>query len=333
MSTSSRLSPILKNEEHVTVTCSYETIPEAVGAAPSLGDCARLSAAEVHKRLCASLTSVAVQYTTAKNLIADAKRRMQDGEAVGGCTTWTAYVDRYLRKPEESLPVVIRRLYRALDGEAVNPKYDGSEQRKANADANSESAVPEPSNLIVHVNDGKPYDVYIGRKFVRGGNNFPASIWGNHNRLNLPEYEAYVRSSPELLQQLPSLKGKVLGCWHTVADRRKGPVCHGDVLLKLIDEFPAADEAPVPNVPTDNKSIEDGTEDASVYYAQLAAEDQEIEAEQAADRKEFDRLKRLAKKAGRIIVPSKSYGYDLLSLTAAQVETAIQALTEKGKTK
>jgi alkylated DNA repair dioxygenase AlkB len=117
---------------------------------------------------------------------------------------------------------------------------------------------PEPSNLIAHVNEGR-HDVYIGRRITRGKHNFPASIWGNHNHLNLAEYEAYVRSSPELLQQLPSLKGKVLGCWHTVADRRKGLVCHGDVLLKLVNEFDDKPES------TAAPAVEDDTELAALF--------------------------------------------------------------------
>jgi alkylated DNA repair dioxygenase AlkB len=117
--------------EHDKVTCSYENLPaEIENRVPDLDAIARLSAGEVHQQLCTSLLGAAVNYSTAKNLIADAKRRMQDGEEVGGCKIWTSYVDTYLRKPDESLPTVIRRLYRALDGEGVNQKHDGSKNRK-----------------------------------------------------------------------------------------------------------------------------------------------------------------------------------------------------------
>jgi len=117
--------------EHDKVTCSYENLPaEIEKQVPDLDAIKRLSADEVHQNLCASLLGLAVNYSTAKNLIADAKRRMQEGKSVGGCKTWTSYVDKYLRKPDESLPAVIRRLYRKLDGQAVDNKHDGSKNRK-----------------------------------------------------------------------------------------------------------------------------------------------------------------------------------------------------------
>jgi alkylated DNA repair dioxygenase AlkB len=123
---------------------------------------------------------------------------------------------------------------------------------RAAPDGIEEPATPEPSDLVAHVND-KRHDIYIGRKNVRGKHKFPASIWGNTTG-SLDKYEEYVRSSPELLHQLASLKGKVLGCWHTVADRRKGSVCHGDVLLKLIEEYDGKRLPPIPAV----KSYADG---------------------------------------------------------------------------
>jgi hypothetical protein len=120
-------------------------------------------------------------------------------------------------------------------------------------DGIEEPATPEPSDLVAHVNEER-HDVYIGRKNVRGKHKCAASIWGNTTG-SLDKYEEYVRSSPELLHQLASLKGKVLGCWHTVADRRKGSVCHGDVLLKLIEEYDGKPLPPIPAV----KSYADGT--------------------------------------------------------------------------
>lgn len=116
-----------------------------------------------------------------------------------------------------------------------------------------EPATPEPSDRVAHVRE-KRHDVYIGRRHGSKLYKFDASIWGNHDHLELPEYEAYVRSSPELLHQLAPLKGKVLGCWHTVADRRKGLVCHGDVLLKLIEEYDGRQLPPIPAI----KSYADG---------------------------------------------------------------------------
>lgn len=80
-----------------------------------------------------------------------------------------------------------------------------------------------------------PYDVYIGRP----------SIWGNpfshlDNTLAkfkvasreeaILQYEKWIRSQPELMAKIPELKNKILGCWCFPLR------CHGEVLLKLIDE-------------------------------------------------------------------------------------------------
>lgn len=79
----------------------------------------------------------------------------------------------------------------------------------------------------------KPYDVYIGRHVDRYGQYFEASIWGNHKHLPLDEYEKYVRNNKCLMAMLPTLRGKVLGCWHRPNELHE---CHGSVLLKLLDE-------------------------------------------------------------------------------------------------
>lgn len=80
-----------------------------------------------------------------------------------------------------------------------------------------------------------PYEVYIGR----------GSIWGNpyshregtmatfvvkDRETAIQKYEEYIRNRPELMNQLYTLKGKVLGCYC------KPLPCHGDILIKLIKE-------------------------------------------------------------------------------------------------
>ena len=75
------------------------------------------------------------------------------------------------------------------------------------------------------------FDVYIGR----------GSLWGNpysHKVGTLAEhvvgsrteaiqkYEKYLLSNEELMERLPELKGKILGCFC------KPKACHGDILLK-----------------------------------------------------------------------------------------------------
>lgn len=79
---------------------------------------------------------------------------------------------------------------------------------------------------VVHCKREK-YDVYIGRP----------SVWGNPFKLSAGEargttiarYERWLLTQPELLAQLPRLKGKTLGCWC------KPHACHGDVLARLAD--------------------------------------------------------------------------------------------------
>lgn len=87
---------------------------------------------------------------------------------------------------------------------------------------------------------------YIGRKgivFVNGVR-FPkeSSIWCNPFKIGrdgtreevLTKYETYIRDKIEkekLVTKLLELKGKTLGCWC------KPEKCHGDILLKLIDEY------------------------------------------------------------------------------------------------
>lgn len=81
---------------------------------------------------------------------------------------------------------------------------------------------------IVHCKK-EQYDIYIGR----------GSIWGNPFKIGqdgtreevIKKYEWWIRQKPELLQQLHTLKGKILGCWC------KPQACHGDILVKLIKEL------------------------------------------------------------------------------------------------
>ena len=85
-------------------------------------------------------------------------------------------------------------------------------------------------------------DVYIGRQCFRGGWKLPRSPW--HNPFSVAQcggsaafaverYEAYLRQRQDLLERLPQLRGKVLGCW---CKKRGDEPCHGDVLVKLLKE-------------------------------------------------------------------------------------------------
>lgn len=82
----------------------------------------------------------------------------------------------------------------------------------------------------------EPYDVYIGR----------GSKWGNpysHKQGTkakfvvatreeaVEKYREYILSRPDLLNALPELKNKTLGCYCHPAK------CHGDILAELADKI------------------------------------------------------------------------------------------------
>ena len=72
------------------------------------------------------------------------------------------------------------------------------------------------------------YDVYIGRP-SKWGNPFTIGKDGTREEV-IQKYEKYILDSPILLSQLHELKDKVLACWCSPQ------ACHGDVLVKLINE-------------------------------------------------------------------------------------------------
>jgi hypothetical protein len=83
------------------------------------------------------------------------------------------------------------------------------------------------------------FDVYIGRRF---GKFKEDSIWHNPFHIGkdgtraevIEKYRTYVLGRPDLMALLPTLTGKVLGCWCHPQE------CHGDVLVELIEGAPAA---------------------------------------------------------------------------------------------
>ena len=73
------------------------------------------------------------------------------------------------------------------------------------------------------------YDTYIGRG-SKWGSPFHIGPDGDRKEV-IRKYEEWIRQQPELLAALPELRGKFLGC-HCKPQR-----CHGDVLVKLLEEF------------------------------------------------------------------------------------------------
>lgn len=82
-----------------------------------------------------------------------------------------------------------------------------------------------------------PFDIYIGRGSKWG---CPFTIIKDRPTLAkeivdskeeaLAKYKEYVLASPELMESLDELEGKVLGCFC------KPDKCHGDVLLELLGQ-------------------------------------------------------------------------------------------------
>lgn len=79
------------------------------------------------------------------------------------------------------------------------------------------------------------FDIYIGRP-SKWGNPFShkegtlAQFLVKNRQEALAKYREYILSNDALLNSLPELEGKILGCWC------KPKKCHGDVLIEIINE-------------------------------------------------------------------------------------------------
>jgi hypothetical protein len=71
------------------------------------------------------------------------------------------------------------------------------------------------------------FDTYIGRPSI-WGNPFVIGRDGTRQEV-IEKYRKYLKKNKKLMRLLPTLRGKVLGCWcHPSA-------CHGDVLVEMVD--------------------------------------------------------------------------------------------------
>lgn len=73
-----------------------------------------------------------------------------------------------------------------------------------------------------------PFDIYIGRP-GKWGNPFVLGKDGSREEV-IAKYEQYVLGNQSLLESLPELRDKRLGCLC------KPQACHGDVLARLADQ-------------------------------------------------------------------------------------------------
>lgn len=136
-----------------------------------------------------------------------------------------------------NLTKLANKLDEALSNETTESINGWLEEKRMNK--NKQSSVDwlaKEKPKVVHCKK-EEFDVYIGR----------GSKWGNpfsHKEGTLAEhvvgsreeaiakYEEYLLSNQELVDSLPELKGKVLGCWC------KPKACHGDILLNLANSAP-----------------------------------------------------------------------------------------------
>ena len=80
----------------------------------------------------------------------------------------------------------------------------------------------------------EPDNVYIGRC----SKDLKQSIWANIYRINdgftretcIEKFTSYLITNEDLLNKLPSLLNKVLGCWCLPKS------CHGEILIELLRE-------------------------------------------------------------------------------------------------
>jgi hypothetical protein len=77
---------------------------------------------------------------------------------------------------------------------------------------------------VVHCKKAE-YDVYIGRP-SKWGNPFEIGIDGTREQV-IAKYRDWIQTQSELMEALPELQGKRLGCWCHPKP------CHGDVLAEL----------------------------------------------------------------------------------------------------
>ena|SRR5271168_5036868 len=130
-------SSVLVPVPHGDITAEFQKF------VPTVDYCMSMTAEKLHKALLASLVGTLACHAAAKVLTVAAKLRMQAGEEVGGCTTFTGpggYVDKYLRQEGQTLEAAVRASYRLLDGLGISEKFDGSAARAAKKKAVEEKA-------------------------------------------------------------------------------------------------------------------------------------------------------------------------------------------------
>jgi len=92
------------------------------------------------------------------------------------------------------------------------------------------------SGRVVHVADGIPDAVYIGRptKYRPGPYGNPYILRATEPRgATLERFKRHLWNNADLLRLTPALRGKPLACYCR-RDGATAPPCHGDVYLALL---------------------------------------------------------------------------------------------------
>jgi hypothetical protein len=79
--------------------------------------------------------------------------------------------------------------------------------------------------LIVNCRETSAFDLYVGRP-TKWGNPFEIGRDGSRADV-IRKYERWLVRQPHLMNALPELRGKVLGCWCSPLP------CHAEVLIRL----------------------------------------------------------------------------------------------------
>jgi hypothetical protein len=107
----------------IVVKSDEDNLSSSPVSAEVQAEIAALPAGELHGEILQTFVSLGEKAIRYQALVLDARRRMNNGEAVGGCKTWSAYVNAYFKRQDESLPSCLRRLRRALEGKNPDTKH------------------------------------------------------------------------------------------------------------------------------------------------------------------------------------------------------------------
>lgn len=96
---------------------------------------------------------------------------------------------------------------------------------------------------LANIKKDEKYHIYIGR--ANSWLNLPESKWHNPFKLNsgeprgstLEKAKEYFYNSPELIEALPELSGKILGCYCYSSKTGVGNPCHGHILIEMFKKF------------------------------------------------------------------------------------------------